>query len=72
MIILIELNWIELNDDQNVLHFLRPKWEGGMYEGDENQRLDALRLAMELEADYIDVELKVCLFSNQITFSLLI
>jgi len=43
-----------------------------MYEGDENQRLDALRLAMELEADYIDVELKVCLFSNQITFSLLI
>lgn len=37
----------------------RPKWEGGMYEGDENQRLDALRLAMELEADYIDVELKV-------------
>ncbi|XP_039690771.1 bifunctional 3-dehydroquinate dehydratase/shikimate dehydrogenase, chloroplastic isoform X2 [Medicago truncatula] len=37
----------------------RPKWEGGMYEGDENQRLDALRLAMELEADYIDIELKV-------------
>ncbi|AES90395.2 3-dehydroquinate dehydratase/shikimate dehydrogenase [Medicago truncatula] len=37
----------------------RPKWEGGMYDGDENQRLDALQLAMELEADYIDVELKV-------------
>lgn len=30
-----------------------------MYEGDDNKRLDALRLAMELGADYIDVELKV-------------
>lgn len=30
-----------------------------MYDGDENKRLDALRIAMELGADYIDVELKV-------------
>lgn len=37
----------------------RPKWEGGQYEGDENERLDVLRLAMELGADYIDVELQV-------------
>ncbi|KAK9086585.1 hypothetical protein Syun_028979 [Stephania yunnanensis] len=37
----------------------RPKWEGGEYEGDENSRQDALRLALELGADYIDVELKV-------------
>ncbi|CAL0313947.1 unnamed protein product [Lupinus luteus] len=37
----------------------RPKWEGGMYEGDDNERLDVLRLAMELGADYIDVELQV-------------
>ncbi|XP_065863546.1 bifunctional 3-dehydroquinate dehydratase/shikimate dehydrogenase, chloroplastic [Euphorbia lathyris] len=37
----------------------RPKWEGGDYEGDENKRLDVLRLAMELGADYIDVELQV-------------
>ncbi|KAL6970330.1 hypothetical protein U1Q18_030028 [Sarracenia purpurea var. burkii] len=36
----------------------RPKWEGGLYDGDENSRLDALRLAMELGADYIDVELQ--------------
>ncbi|KAJ9181979.1 hypothetical protein P3X46_006020 [Hevea brasiliensis] len=36
----------------------RPKWEGGQYEVDENQRLDALRLAMQLGADYIDVELQ--------------
>lgn len=36
----------------------RPTWEGGMYNGEENSRLDALRLAIELGADYIDVELK--------------
>ncbi|XP_031373667.1 bifunctional 3-dehydroquinate dehydratase/shikimate dehydrogenase, chloroplastic-like isoform X2 [Punica granatum] len=37
----------------------RPKWEGGQYEGDENKRLDVLRLAVELGADYVDVELQV-------------
>ncbi|KAK9949893.1 hypothetical protein M0R45_005403 [Rubus argutus] len=37
----------------------RPKWEGGQYGGDEKQRLDALRLAMELGADYVDVEFQV-------------
>ncbi|GFZ08953.1 dehydroquinate dehydratase, putative [Actinidia rufa] len=37
----------------------RPNWEGGLYDGDENSRLDVLRLAMELGADYIDVELQV-------------
>lgn len=37
----------------------RPKWEGGQYEGDDNKRQEALILAMELGADYIDVELKV-------------
>ncbi|KAJ7980194.1 Bifunctional 3-dehydroquinate dehydratase/shikimate dehydrogenase, chloroplastic [Quillaja saponaria] len=37
----------------------RPKWEGGLYDGDENKRLDVLRLAMDLGAHYIDVELQV-------------
>ncbi|KAI9084312.1 hypothetical protein K1719_033654 [Acacia pycnantha] len=37
----------------------RPVWEGGQYEGDETRRQNALRLAMELGADYIDVELQV-------------
>ncbi|XP_044498289.1 bifunctional 3-dehydroquinate dehydratase/shikimate dehydrogenase, chloroplastic-like [Mangifera indica] len=37
----------------------RPIWEGGQYEGDENKRQDALRLAMEFGASYIDVELEV-------------
>lgn len=36
----------------------RPKWEGGQYEGDENKRLDVLRLAMEQGADYVDIELQ--------------
>ncbi|XP_068658360.1 bifunctional 3-dehydroquinate dehydratase/shikimate dehydrogenase, chloroplastic isoform X1 [Aristolochia californica] len=37
----------------------RPKWEGGQYEGDDSKRFDVLRLAIELGADYIDIELKV-------------
>ncbi|KAK6122628.1 hypothetical protein DH2020_043627 [Rehmannia glutinosa] len=36
----------------------RPVWEGGQYDGDENSRFVALRLAMELGADHIDIELK--------------
>lgn len=46
----------------SVMYFSRPKWEGGQYDGDEKTRLDALRLVMELGADYIDVELQVALF----------
>ncbi|CAL5380978.1 unnamed protein product [Camellia sinensis] len=46
----------------------RPIWESGQYEGDENKRQDALRLAMELGADYIDVELQVAQeFNNSIS-----
>ncbi|URD99650.1 Bifunctional 3-dehydroquinate dehydratase shikimate [Musa troglodytarum] len=37
----------------------RPNWEGGEYEGDDKQRFQALCLAMELGAEYVDVELKV-------------
>ncbi|GMG99661.1 hypothetical protein Nepgr_001501 [Nepenthes gracilis] len=43
----------------------RPIWEGGQYEGDEEKRQDALRLAMEFGADYIDVELQVAYDFNQ-------
>ncbi|GAB2287369.1 hypothetical protein Dimus_021749 [Dionaea muscipula] len=46
----------------------RPIWEGGQYEGDENKRREALQLAMELGADYIDVELQVAYeFMNQLS-----
>ncbi|KAL2234365.1 UNVERIFIED_CONTAM: Bifunctional 3-dehydroquinate dehydratase/shikimate dehydrogenase, chloroplastic, partial [Sesamum indicum] len=34
-------------------------WEGGQYEGDEQERLQALLLAKDLGADYIELELKV-------------
>lgn len=45
----------------------RPKWEGGQYEGDDNKRLDVLRLAMEQGADYVDVELQLAEeFNNSI------
>lgn len=46
----------------NLCTYFRPKWEGGQYEGDDNKRFDALRLAMELGADYIDIELKVSFY----------
>ncbi|EPS64912.1 dehydroquinate dehydratase/ shikimate dehydrogenase, partial [Genlisea aurea] len=36
----------------------RPIWEGGRYNGDETSRFDALRLAMDLGANHIDIELK--------------
>lgn len=36
----------------------RPKWEGGAYEGNEEIRLNTLRLALEMGADYVDVELQ--------------
>ncbi|RRT45252.1 hypothetical protein B296_00055250 [Ensete ventricosum] len=49
VVVLILISWV----------ICRPKWEGGEYEGDDEQRLEALRLAMELGADYVDVELKV-------------
>lgn len=37
----------------------RPTWEGGQFDGDETRRQAALRQAVELGADYIDIELKV-------------
>ncbi|MED6115600.1 hypothetical protein PIB30_092214 [Stylosanthes scabra] len=37
----------------------RAIWEGGEYDGDESKRVDALRLAVELGSDFVDVELKV-------------
>ncbi|OVA04376.1 Dehydroquinase class I [Macleaya cordata] len=42
-----------------VIIIYRPKSEGGEYEGDENKRLEVLRLAVELGADYIEIEFKV-------------
>lgn len=40
-------------------NFSRPKWAGGQYEGDEHKRLEALNIAEELSADYVDFELQV-------------
>lgn len=47
-----------MNKMKTVLLF-RPSWEGGQYEGDETKRQDALRLAMQLGATYVDIELQV-------------
>lgn len=46
-----------------IVHVVRrPTWEGGQYDGDESGRRKALCRAIELGADYIDVELKVCFY----------
>ncbi|KAM6577642.1 hypothetical protein CsatB_029479 [Cannabis sativa] len=37
----------------------RPKWNGGFYEGDEHSRIEALQMAKDLGADYVEFELKV-------------
>ncbi|XP_062083319.1 bifunctional 3-dehydroquinate dehydratase/shikimate dehydrogenase, chloroplastic-like [Humulus lupulus] len=45
----------------------RPVWEGGQYDGDESKRQNSLRLAMEMGADYVDIELEVAHdFNNSI------
>lgn len=44
--------------DMPAIVTFRPKWEGGNYEGDETARLEALSMATELGAAYVDVELK--------------
>ncbi|KAJ6380135.1 hypothetical protein OIU76_016733 [Salix suchowensis] len=54
-----DLETIIRNKPLPVIIVYRPRWEGGQYEGDEHTRLEALRLAHDLGADYIDVELKV-------------
>lgn len=42
-----------------VLITYRPNWEGGQYDGDDTKRFEALLSAMELGAEYVDIELKV-------------
>ncbi|XP_014513091.1 bifunctional 3-dehydroquinate dehydratase/shikimate dehydrogenase, chloroplastic [Vigna radiata var. radiata] len=42
-----------------ILISYRPIWEGGKYEGDETKRQEALRLAIDLECEFVEVELKV-------------
>ena len=54
-----DVEFILENKPLPVVIVYRPKWEGGQYDGDENMRLETLRLAKQLGADYVDVELKV-------------
>ncbi|RYR52548.1 hypothetical protein Ahy_A06g027451 isoform C [Arachis hypogaea] len=61
-----DLQTILTNKLLPILFSYRPKWEGGLYEGDENIRLEALQLAMELGADFIDIELKVPLIAYSV------
>jgi 3-dehydroquinate dehydratase-1 len=44
--------------DKPLLFTCRPQWEGGMFAGEENERLDILQKAIDDGADIIDLELK--------------
>lgn len=54
-----DLETLLFNKSLPVVVVYRPKREGGHYEGDEQMRLEALLLATDLGADYIDFELEV-------------
>ncbi|XVF56928.1 hypothetical protein PTKIN_Ptkin06aG0160000 [Pterospermum kingtungense] len=54
-----DLQIILKNKSLPVIIVYRPKWVGGQYEGGEPSRLEALNLATEMGADYIDLELEV-------------
>ncbi|XP_078168588.1 bifunctional 3-dehydroquinate dehydratase/shikimate dehydrogenase, chloroplastic-like [Carex rostrata] len=55
----IDLPRLISNRPLPVLVTFRPNWEGGQYQGDDSTRFSALRSAIELGAEYVDIELKV-------------
>jgi Type I 3-dehydroquinase len=62
--LLVEVSEVCNNLDLNWCYFdfwyFRPNWEGGQYQGDDLTRFNVLRSAIELGAEYVDIELKVC------------
>ena len=42
----------------DLLFTYRPTWEGGGYDGNENERIDLLLEAVHKRASYIDIELE--------------
>jgi hypothetical protein len=50
---------LNISEFPKVCCLRRPKWEGGEYDGEDETRFEALMLAMELGAEYVDIELKV-------------
>ena len=61
--------WIHVSIQETC--YCRPAWEGGEYVGSESARLDALRLAINLGADFVDVEFKVCITVTSIIITIL-
>ncbi|KAJ4749954.1 Shikimate dehydrogenase (NADP(+)) [Rhynchospora pubera] len=54
----IDLPRLISNRHLPVLVTFRPNWEGGQYQGDDSTRFSVLRSAIELGAEYVDIELK--------------
>jgi len=53
-----DLHVIRRATDRPLLFTCRPRWEGGMYEGGEEQRLQVLEQAVAAGADIVDLELR--------------
>ncbi len=48
-----------------LLFTCRPSWEGGLFEGNEEERLTILKQAVQMGADYVDIELEASAESHQ-------
>jgi 3-dehydroquinate dehydratase/shikimate dehydrogenase len=50
---------VKMNIDLPMIITLRPRWEGGKYTGEEADRLEILKMAIEKGFDYVDLEIKI-------------
>lgn len=54
----VEIEPFIKNISSNLLFTCRPNWEGGLFEGAEEERLTILKNAVQAGADYVDIELE--------------
>ncbi|UCE73824.1 MAG: type I 3-dehydroquinate dehydratase [Methanomassiliicoccales archaeon] len=54
-----EMSKLKENISLPVILTIRPTWEGGKFEGDEENRISLLKKAVESGFDYVDLELKM-------------
>lgn len=50
---------VKMNVDLPMIITLRPRWEGGNFTGEEEDRLETLKKAIDKGFDYVDLELKI-------------
>jgi 3-dehydroquinate dehydratase type I len=50
---------VKMNIDLPMIITIRPRWEGGNFVGEEEERLEILKKAIDKGFDYVDLELKI-------------